>query len=134
MVAEARTEHASLGTHTTYLFVAHCAASDERIVAEVPLDSLDDSTPTGEVIAWDWRAGTATRLAADASIHVDLGREEWTYHVLAPILSDGIAVIGDVTGLLPMQEAMAAHGYGPALMAKLCHENWVSLLERTWGE
>ncbi|MCB0978351.1 MAG: hypothetical protein KDB02_12920 [Acidimicrobiales bacterium] len=97
MVAEARTEHASLGTHTTYLFVAHCAASDERIVAEVPLDSLDDSTPTGEVIAWDWRAGTATRLAADASIHVDLGREEWTYHVLAPILSDGIAVIGDVT-------------------------------------
>ncbi|MEZ5911894.1 MAG: dipeptidase [Paracoccaceae bacterium] len=50
---------------------------------------------------------------------------------------DGVTVpevIGDVTGLLPMQEAMAAHGYGPALMAKLCHENWVSLLERTWGE
>lgn len=41
--------------------------------------------------------------------------------------------IGDVTGLPALQEAMRAHGYGEALMRKICHENWLALLERTWG-
>lgn len=49
---------------------------------------------------------------------------------------DGATVpqgIGDVTGLPALQEAMRAHGYGEALIAKICHENWLALLERTWG-
>lgn len=41
--------------------------------------------------------------------------------------------IGDVTGLPRLTEAMEAHGYGPALMKKLTHENWLAVLERTWG-
>lgn len=41
--------------------------------------------------------------------------------------------IGDVTGLPALQQAMIDHGYGAALMQKLCHENWLKLLERTWG-
>lgn len=41
--------------------------------------------------------------------------------------------IGDVTGLPALQQAMVDHGYGPALMKKLCHENWLALLDRTWG-
>jgi membrane dipeptidase len=48
---------------------------------------------------------------------------------------DGATVpkeIADVTGLPRLQEAMVAHGYGKALMRKLCYENWFSLLERTW--
>lgn len=48
---------------------------------------------------------------------------------------DGATVpkdIGDVTGLPRLQEAMLAHGYGAALMRKLCHENWFALLDRTW--
>jgi membrane dipeptidase len=28
---------------------------------------------------------------------------------------------------------MRAHGYGEALLRKLCHENWFRVLERTWG-
>lgn len=43
------------------------------------------------------------------------------------------AAIGDVTGLPALQQAMLDHGFGPALMQKLCHENWLSLLDRTWG-
>lgn len=41
--------------------------------------------------------------------------------------------IGDVTGLPALQAAMMAHGYGEPLMRKICHENWLALLDRTWG-
>lgn len=49
---------------------------------------------------------------------------------------DGATVpkgIGDVAGLPALQQAMMDHGYGEALMKKLTHENWLKLLERTWG-
>ena len=41
--------------------------------------------------------------------------------------------ISDVAGLPALQQAMLDHGFGEALMRKLCHENWLALLERTWG-
>ena len=40
--------------------------------------------------------------------------------------------IGDVAGLPALQQAMLDHGYGPTLMNKLTHENWLGLLDRTW--
>ena len=43
------------------------------------------------------------------------------------------APIGDVTGLHALQAALAAHGYGPALLEKLCHGNWLACLGRVWG-
>ena len=43
------------------------------------------------------------------------------------------ANIGDVTGLPALQSALRAHGYDTALLRKLCHENWLHVLERTWG-
>jgi len=42
--------------------------------------------------------------------------------------------IGDVAGLPRLTEAMLAHGYGEELTRKLCSENWMRVLERTWGE
>ncbi|GHE00241.1 peptidase M19 [Defluviimonas sp. 20V17] len=42
-------------------------------------------------------------------------------------------VIGDVTGLPAFQQAMRAHGYDDGLIAKLCHRNWLDVLERIWG-
>ena len=41
--------------------------------------------------------------------------------------------ITDVAGLPALQQAMLDHGYGKALMRKLTHENWLALLQRTWG-
>ena len=32
-----------------------------------------------------------------------------------------------------LRHAMAKHGYNDALMAKLCHGNWLRVLEKTWG-
>ena len=42
--------------------------------------------------------------------------------------------IGDVAGLTKLREAMRAHGYGEALMQKLCHGNWLRVLEKTWAQ
>lgn len=41
-------------------------------------------------------------------------------------------VIGDGAGLGNFRAALIAHGYGDALMKKLCHENWFGVLDRTW--
>lgn len=49
---------------------------------------------------------------------------------------DGAVVPEDVTtcaGLPRLRAVMAKHGYDDALMAKLCHENWLRVLEKTWG-
>ena len=42
--------------------------------------------------------------------------------------------IGDVSGLPRLTDAMAAHGYGEALVEKIASKNWLAALERTWGE
>jgi len=42
--------------------------------------------------------------------------------------------IGDVSGLVALRAAMRAHGYDEALIRKICHENWLRVLAKTWGE
>ncbi|MBM7066931.1 dipeptidase [Actibacterium sp. 188UL27-1] len=49
---------------------------------------------------------------------------------------DGAVVPGDLTtiGDLPnLRAAMVRHGYDEALITKLCHGNWMRVLEKTWG-
>lgn len=41
--------------------------------------------------------------------------------------------IGTVSGLPKLVQAMRAHGYDEALIRKLCHENWLRVLERSWA-
>ncbi|MGB3146913.1 MAG: dipeptidase [Paracoccaceae bacterium] len=43
------------------------------------------------------------------------------------------ASLGDVAGLPDFLAALAAHGYDEQLLAKIAGENWLALLERTWG-
>ncbi len=43
------------------------------------------------------------------------------------------SLIGDVTGLPTLVSAMRLHGYGDDLIRKLAHENWLKVLERSWG-
>ena len=42
--------------------------------------------------------------------------------------------IVDASGLPHLREAMWAHGYDDALMAKLCFENWLRVLDKTWKQ
>ncbi|MBX2837114.1 MAG: dipeptidase [Gammaproteobacteria bacterium] len=67
-------------------------------------------------------------------------------HMLEILGEDGVALgsdfdgavipeaISDAAGLPKLREAMENHGYNKALMNKLCHGNWLQVLERTWGE
>ena len=41
--------------------------------------------------------------------------------------------IKDVTGLPVLLAAMRKNGYDEATLAKLCHENWINVLETTWN-
>jgi membrane dipeptidase len=43
------------------------------------------------------------------------------------------AEIGDARGLPRLVEAMRRHGYDEATLRKLCFENWIDVLRRTWG-
>lgn len=50
---------------------------------------------------------------------------------------DGAVVPEELTScaeLPKLRQAMAQHGYDDALIAMLCHENWLRVLEITWGE
>jgi membrane dipeptidase len=40
--------------------------------------------------------------------------------------------IGDIAGLSNFRNAMRRHGINDALMAKLCSDNWLAVLGRTW--
>ena len=42
------------------------------------------------------------------------------------------ADLGTVSGLPKLVEAMRQHGYNAGLINKICCENWINLLERTW--
>lgn len=44
------------------------------------------------------------------------------------------ATIGDAAGLPELVEAMRRHGYDEATLRKICHENWIEVLGRTWGK
>lgn len=49
---------------------------------------------------------------------------------------DGAVVPEDLTtvaGLPRLRDAMESHGYSQQLTRKLCHENWLRVLEKTWG-
>ena len=42
--------------------------------------------------------------------------------------------IADVSGLCHLRQCMREHGYDDEIMDKLCHQNWLNALERTFGE
>lgn len=44
------------------------------------------------------------------------------------------AELGDVSGLPKLIEALRQHGYDDQTLHKICHQNWVRVLEKTWLE
>lgn len=103
MVAECHSDHAA--GRWAYVVTMRCSPGDTPTTGEVRLADLGDSAPTGDVVLWDWRRGTAARVAADASWTVTLAQEEWTFHVAAPVLACGLAVIGDTSKFVTAGDA-----------------------------
>jgi membrane dipeptidase len=42
--------------------------------------------------------------------------------------------IGDSSGLPVLVKAMMDHGYGRTLVNRICHANWLDVIERTWAQ
>ena len=103
LVAECFTDHPA--GRWSYVFAAHPNPDDTMLERSVSLADLGDSSPSGPVVAWDRRAGTATRLPPDATWPVALGLEDWIELVLAPVLPGDVAVIGDVSKFVPAGDA-----------------------------
>ncbi len=115
LVAECTSEHPA--GRWTYVVVMHANPGDEPVSGDIRLRSLFRPEGTAgtqpgrasqgpaEFVAWDWRKGTATRVVADAIMPVSLGPLGWTFSVLAPVLSSGLAVIGDVTKFVTAGDA-----------------------------
>ena len=47
------------------------------------------------------------------------------------VVPEAVKTVADLPALI---EAMSAHGYDTALIEKICHKNWLRVLEKTWGE
>jgi len=115
LVAECQSVHPA--GRWTYAVAMHANPGGEPISGEICLASLRrpedggasqtnrERRSAGDVVAWDWRNGTASRLGPDATIPVSLGREGWAFHILAPVLGSGLAVIGDVTKFVTAGDA-----------------------------
>lgn len=118
-VAECFTDH-EVG-RWTYAVAMHTNPGEAPVTGSIDLSKLGESSPTGKVIVWDHRARSAVLAEHDAAFETTLGREEWRYLVLAPVLPGDIAVIGDVTKLVPAGDArMEVHHHpnGYRLLAK----------------
>jgi hypothetical protein len=103
MVAECFSDHPA--GRWGYVTTMRCSPVDGSTTGEVSLAALGDSAPSGEVFVWDWRLGTGRRLPADGRWETTLAREEWTFHVVAPVLPCGVAVVGDVSKFVTAGDA-----------------------------
>jgi membrane dipeptidase len=43
------------------------------------------------------------------------------------------AALGDASGLLKLIDALRAHGFDAPSFAKIAYQNWLRVLEQTWG-
>jgi membrane dipeptidase len=121
---------------------AHAITPTSRNLTDRQLDMIK---ATGGMVGLNF---ATSFLRRDGAQSADMGWEDVLAHLdhlLARLGEDHVGMgsdfdgatvpkgIGDVTGLPALQQAMMDHGYGAALMRKLTHENWLALLQRTWG-
>jgi hypothetical protein len=110
LVAECTSEHEA--GRWTYVVALHANPDEAPVTGDVRLRSV--RTSGGDVVAWDWRARSATRCGPDDVVPVALGREDWSFFVLAPLLSSGLAVIGDVSKFVTAGDARVEVSDTPA--------------------
>ena len=121
---------------------AHAITPTSRNLTDRQLHMIRDS---GGMVGLNF---ATSFLRRDGRQSADMGWEEVLMHLDHLITQlgedhvgmgsdfDGATIpkgIADVAGLPALQQAMLEHQYGEALMKKLCHENWLRLLQRTWG-
>ena len=58
-------------------------------------DVGEDRPSTASIAVFDWRTGTVEVVSESGAYDLTLESADWDYRVLAPVLPEGIAVIGD---------------------------------------
>ncbi|WP_406720902.1 dipeptidase [Thioclava litoralis] len=120
---------------------AHAVTPSARNLTDRQLHQIRD---TGGMVGLNY----ATQFLRPDGMRGDCGWQEMLRHLdhLLSILGedhiglgsdfDGADIpscLGDVSGLPKLLQAMLDHGYGQDLVVKIAHENWLALLERSWG-
>ncbi|MDO5705688.1 MAG: membrane dipeptidase [Paracoccus sp. (in: a-proteobacteria)] len=122
---------------------AHAIAASSRNLTDRQLDAIADSRGlVGLNYAVSFLRPDGRRVGFDGFDpmlrHLD--------HLIDRLGEDGVALGSDFDGALVPNElsaadrlpaliaAMRAHGYDDGLIRKIASENWISVLERTWGE
>jgi hypothetical protein len=119
LVAECFSDHPA--GRWAYVVGLHANPGDDPVSGDIAFDRLGTGAPAGDVVAWDWRAATATRVGPDALWPVKLPQEGWAYLVLAPVLASGLAVIGDTSKFVTAGDArleVTATATGARLVVK----------------
>lgn len=121
---------------------AHVLSQSARNLIDRQLDAIAES---GGVVGINFHVGF---LREDGAFNSDTPLEALVRHadhLLAKLGEDGVAFgsdfdgcmlprsMGDVTGLPTLIDMFRTAGYGEELIAKICHRNWISILERTIG-
>lgn len=121
---------------------AHAVTPSSRNLTDKQLAAIRDS---GGMVGLNY---ATSFLRRDGKQSAEMGWEDVLAHLdhlLHHLGEDGVGLgsdfdgatvpkgIGDVTGQQALLQAMRAHGYGEALIAKIAHENWFRVLGRTWA-
>ncbi|MEQ8396528.1 dipeptidase [Thalassobaculum sp.] len=121
---------------------AHALCATTRNLTDDQLKAIRDSKGLAGVNFATSFLRADGQMTADTGLDVMLQHMD---HLIERLGEDGVALgsdfdgatipseIKDAAGLPNLVAAMRAHGYGEPLMRKLCWENWVGVLERTWG-
>jgi hypothetical protein len=80
----------------------------EPLRVRIGFDELGAARPAGDVVVYDWRAGTFARAPADGAIEETLAYQEFGYRVLCPVLPGGVALFGDVSKFATMGDRRVA--------------------------
>lgn len=94
LIGETHSVHA--GGRWTYVVALHASRRREKIAQRIELAQLGFERPAGAVLAYDWRRGTWSRLAADGGWDVELAWQDWDYRILCPLLAGGRTLFGDI--------------------------------------
>ncbi len=127
-----------IATHSN----AHAICASSRNLNDDQIKAIGDS---GGMIGLNYATGF---LRADGRWSTDTPLDIMVRHVdhIMKIAGEACVALGsdfdgaripakikDVAGLPHLIDAMRDKDYGERLIAKIAHENWVSVLERTWG-
>jgi membrane dipeptidase len=122
---------------------AHAVSPHSRNLTDDQLRAVRDS---GGLVGINY---ATSFLREDGRMNADTPLEQMVRHadhLLGILGADGVglgsdfdgavipAAIGDVAGLPRLVEAFRSAGYDEETIRKICRDNWVSVLRRTWGE